>query len=417
MGLKNLFRANPEKYEKRGDDCVRASDWGRAKLAYESALDALQKGVFHDEAAGQRIQAKLSRSVEALCREHMKTAADLVASGYDKDARELLELALDLTRDPELEADIQKRLGKMKRPPSMDLERVTPHLESFQPVDDVVDMAGDDEETFTALLGALPEAIQSAYASYGPSFQAGYLALNRGDFEFAADALAAAMIENPASDSFIPLELATAYLNLRRLEEARELLETFLENHQEALPGYQLLCEVFWEMGAFDRAEALLDVCPEEFHESVAYGLLRGEGLCRAGRHADAVAHYETFMETFGRQDAVVKALAESYEALGELEKARDCYVDILNQCQSCQTAVDPLIQRKVADIRFDLGERSTSVLESYLALAQADPENRSVYYSRVSQIYSALGYELEADRFEAFARQAVESEASDHGV
>lgn len=299
----------------------------------------------------------------------------------------------------------------------MDLERVSPYLESFQPVDEVVDMAGDDDETFTALLGALPEAVQSAYSSYGPSFQAGYLALNRGEFEFAADALAAAMMENPGADSFIPLELATAYLNLRRLEGARELLETFLEHHPEALPGYQLLCEVFWEMGAFDRAEALLDACPEEFHESVAYGLLQGEGLSRAGRHAEAVTHYETFMDTFGRQEPMVRALAETYEAMGELGKARDLYVEILNQCQSCQAPADPLIQRKVADIRFDLGERSTTVLESYLALVQTDPENRSLYYSRVSQIYSALGVEAEADRFEAFARQAVEGEASDHDV
>jgi len=413
MGLRNLFRPNPEKHEKRGDDCVRASDWGRAKLAYESALDALQKGERHDDEAAGRIQEKLIRSVEALAMEHVKTAEDLMGSGYEADARELLELALDLTRDPEHRADIKNRLKEMKRSLSRYADREIADLESFPVLQNETVLEGDDDEIFMALLGALPEAVQSAYASYGPSFQAGYVALNRGDFEFAADALSASMMENPASDSYIPLELATACLNLRRLDEARNLLETFLSHHPEAVPGYQTLCEVFWEMGAFDRADALLDALPETFQDSVAYALLRGEGFTRAGRHAEAALFYEGFMEAFGRQDAVLRALADAYEASGDLEKARDLYADILTQCRTCHTQVDPLIQRKFADVSFHLGERSTPLLETYLSLVQTDPMNRSLYYPRISQIYEALGNETEVRRFSEFARQATEKPAS----
>jgi len=53
-------------------------------------------------------------------------------------------------------------------------------------------------------------------------------------------------------------------------------------NHPDALPGYQVLCEVYWESEAFDRADALLESCPEELQNSSAYVLLRGETLSLA---------------------------------------------------------------------------------------------------------------------------------------
>ena len=43
-------------------------------------------------------------------------------------------------------------------------------------------------------------------------------------------------------------------------------------------------------------------------------------------------------------------------------------------------------------------------ILEIYLSLVKEDPENRHYYYSRVSEIYSKLGYEGEAERFRSFA-------------
>lgn len=418
MGLlKTLFRPNSERQEQRGDDCVRASDWGMAKVAYEAALDALEKRSPDDAESKARILEKLEGSMEALSRQHVRTALELMESGYDDDARELLELALDLTRDRALRSEIQQRLRGLERSTSRADRDIPSEPEPLWEGDEAEDVEGDDEENFAALCGALPEEIRTAYVSYGPSFQAGYLALNRGDFQSAVDALSRAMEEDPSPASYIPLELATAFLNLRRLDEARGLLEPFLEHHPDALPGYQVLCEVFWEMGAFERAEKLLASCPEELKASGAYVLLCGENLSQAGRPSDAAALYESFIKAYGRHDAVLKALAGSYETLGDLVKARDIYVDIMNQCQPCHTAADPLVQRKLADIRFQLGEYNTKVLETYLSLAQVDPSNRSLYFDRISQIYASMGNEGEARRFALFARQADEGKESVHGL
>ena len=41
--LKKLFSQDPEKTEQKGDAFLKASDWGRAKLEFEKALEALEK--------------------------------------------------------------------------------------------------------------------------------------------------------------------------------------------------------------------------------------------------------------------------------------------------------------------------------------------------------------------------------------
>ncbi len=99
----------------------------------------------------------------------------------------------------------------------------------------------------------------------------------------------------------------------------------------------------------------------------------------------------------------------KAYEALKNLEEARGLYIQIMNQCRSCHTRVDPLVRRKFADISFDLNDRSTAVLESYFSLAQEDPSNRPFYFQRISEIYAAMGNREEAHRFQGFARQATE--------
>lgn len=410
MGLlKTLFKPNPEKHEQRGDDCVRVSDWGMAKLAYEAALDALEKTAPEEVATKERILEKLEGSMDSLAREHMGTAEALIDSGHDEDARELLELALELCQDPALREEIETLLQGMGG-------AILDELPEQAPPPMVSDHGGGQEshevgepETFMALIGPLPDKARQAYMSYGASFRAGYLAVNQGAFAVAADALSQAMEEYPDKDSYIPLELATALLNLDRLGEARDLLENFLVHHPDSLPGYQTLCEVFWEMEAFDRAEALLEACPEVLKNSLAYVLLRGESMSQAGNHYEAAAFYKAFMNENGPHDAILRALAGSYEALENLEEARGLYIQIMNQCRSCHTHVDPLVRRKFADISFDLNDRSTAVLESYFSLSQEDPSNRSFYFQRISEIYTAMGNQEEARRFQDFARQATE--------
>lgn len=407
MGLlKKFFSQDPEKIEQKGDAFLKASDWGRAKLEFEKALDALEK-TSSDDASETRLRDKLVQAKEALAHEHRQAGEDLMETEYYDEARGFLQLALDLTRDPALISAVEKLMHEIARLTAGDIQMEVPQSDLTPLADDETYTGDQDDETFMALCSTLPEEVQEAYLSYGESFKTGYLALNRGDFDLAADDLSHALEENPAPDSIIPLELATAYLNLEKLDEARRLLETFLQHHPDALPGYQVLCEVYWEIGAFDQAETLLADCPDDLKNSLAYVLLRGETLSKAGSHPEAVSYYQDFMEAYGWNEPLAIALAGTLETLGDLERARGLYAKIMDQCRSCHTRIDPLVKRKFADISFDLGQHSSAIMEMYLSLAQDDPENAPLYFLKISRIYASMGNEEEARRFRVFAQQA----------
>lgn len=407
MGLlKIFFSQDPEKIEQKGDAFLKASNWGRAMLEFEKALDALEK-TSSDDASETRLRDKLVQAKGALANEHRQAGEDLMEAEYYDEARGFLQLALDLTRDPALISAVEKLMHEIARLTAGDIQMEVPQSDLTPLADDETYTGDQDDETFMALCSALPEEVQEAYLSYGESFKTGYLALNRGDFDLAADDLSHALEENPAPDSIIPLELATAFLNLEKLDEARRLLETFLQHHPDALPGYQVLCEVYWEIGAFDQAETLLADCPDDLKNSLAYVLLRGETLSKAGSHPEAVSLYQDFMEAYGWNEPLAIALAGTLETLGDLERARDLYAKIMDQCRSCHTRIDPLVKRKFADISFDLGQHSSAILEMYLSLAQDDPENAPLYFQKISRIYASMGNEEEARRFRVFAQQA----------
>jgi len=404
--LKTFFNQDPEKTEQKGDAFLKASDWGRAKLEFEKALDALGK-TSSDDASETRLRDKLVQAKDALAHEHRQTGEDLMEAEYYDEARGFFQLALDLTRDPVLISAVKKLMHEIARLTAGDIQMEVPQSDRTPLADNETYTGDQDDETFMALCSTLPEEVQEAYFSYGGSFKTGYLALNRGDFDLAADDLSHALEENPAPDSIIPLELATAYLNLKKLDEARRLLETFLQHHPDALPGYQVLCEVYWEIGAFDQAETLLADCPDDLKNSLAYVLLRGETLSQAGSHPEAASLYQDFMEAYGWNEPLAIALAGTLETLGDLESARDLYAKIMDQCRSCHTCIDPLIKRRFADISFNLGRHSSAIMEMYLSLVQDDPENTPLYFQKISRIYASMGNEEEARRFLVFAQQA----------
>jgi tetratricopeptide (TPR) repeat protein len=401
--LKNIFFQSPEKHEQKGDSFFNNSDWGRAKIEYENALSKLEKMSSGYDESEARLQGKLCQTKEALALEHSQTGETLMEQAYYDDARDLFELAKDLTQDPELISSIENRMLKMERLTARDIQ--TDDSVSQAKVEGVSD--DQEDETFRALCGTLPEDVRGIYQSYGESFKSGYLALNRGEFDLAADYFARAIKENPSPDSFVPLELATAYMNLGRFDEAQQLLRTFLQYHPDALPGYQLLCEVFWETRAFDQAGALLDGCPDDLKNSSAYYLLRGEAMFQSGDYSKARSYYKNFLKEYGWNELIARALARTFETLGEFENARDIYAEIMDQCRGCHARIDPFVKRKFADISFELGQVSSAILEIYLSLTQEDPENNPFYFKRVSQIYASLGNEEEARRFKLFAQQA----------
>ena len=411
MGLLNIFSGkNPEDYELKGDKAIKDGAYGKAIVEYEHALERLEKTAPWDDGFRQNLQEKIQSCRESLALEHKKTAEDMLEAGYDEDARQYIQLSLELTEDPDIIDDLKAHQRNIESRALADIQIDEPEVEIADPEetrdDEAVDEESDDEY-FTALIGTLPEEVQNAYLDYGDAFKKGYAALNLGDFESAATYLSQALEENSDPQNYIPLELATACLNLEKFEDARRLLENFLQNRPDALPAYQLLCEIYWETKTFDRAESLLDDLPPELAESVAVYVLRGETLYHAGRFKESKAFYRDFLKSYDWNETIARALAKSHEALNEMANARNIYSEIMDQCRSCHSRIDPAIKRKFADLSFASGLYTTEVLELYLSLVREVPEHKADFYQKISRIYAAQDNAEEARRFELFAEKA----------
>jgi Tfp pilus assembly protein PilF len=399
MSILKLFSGKtPEEHEQKGDELFSFDLWG--------ALDKLEKESPQNDELKTRLQEKIHQTKEALALGHEQNADDLIESGFYDDARELYILAQELTENPKQKKELEIKLKELDFQLDRTLTEDLPDLDIEAQEAREPEFPEQEDEYFRALCGTLPNEVQKDYLSYGNNFKNGYLALNRGDFTIAADYLSRAMQENPSADSYIPLELATAYLNLGKHAQAQQLLEAVLENQPQALPAYQLLCEIFWERKAFDQADALLSSIPEELTESIAVYILKGETLFHAGNFSAAKEFYRDFLETYGWNELVARALAKTHEATNELANARNVYRQIMDQCSSCHARLDPFIKQRYADLCFDSGMHSTEILELYLSLAQEIPANATDYFEKVSQIYAALGNEGEARRFRAIAEK-----------
>jgi len=408
MSLLKLFKPKShEDLEAEGDTLSSTGLWGNAKVAYERALSRLEKKDPGNEVAGLRLREKIGGTRESLAQEHMENAEELIAGGYCKEAADLLCLAQELTQNTDLKNELQQK--------NLHLEKLlTTNVDLTGAVDDFdedifQDDIADDDEHFFALCASLPDEIQMTYMGYGPNFKSGYLALNAGDFESAAQHLSLAWEENENRDTFIPLELATAYLNLGEGERAGQLLVPFLESHPETLPAYQLMCEIFWESGDFQHATDLLSSVPEDLKESLAVILLRGETLFQAEEFHEAKSLFDRFLKSYGYNEQITRALARVHEALGQPDEALDIYRNIMDTCRTCHARLDPQIKEKYADLSFDNGNRETGILELYLSLAQEIPGRAKNYYRKVSLIYASQGNRKEAERFKKISDDLID--------
>jgi len=404
--LKIFLGKTPQEHENRGDELIADELWGKAKIEYEKALEKLEKIAAPDDDLKTRLREKIHHAKEALANNHKQNADDMLEAGFYDDARELYYLALELSEDPDLKGSLEEKLKQLDFRLNKVIEENLPDFPHAKEETVETAYSAKDDEYFSALCGALPAEVQKTYHGYGDNFKTGYLALNRGDFTQAADFLTRAMEENPSSGSYIPLELATAYLNMEKHAEAQQLLEALVKDQPRALPAYQLLCEIHWENRAFDQAETLLSSVPEELKESVAVYLLKGETLFQAGNYRAAKEFYRNFLKSYGFNELIVRALATTHEALKELANARNLYREIMDQCRSCHARIDPFIKQRYADLCFDSGMLNTDVLELYLSLAQELPESAADFYEKVSRIYAARENDYEARRFRAIAEK-----------
>ena len=126
-------------------------------------------------------------------------------------------------------------------------------------------------------------------------------------------------------------------------------------------------------------------------------------------RYHDAQSHYLDYLNAHGGDEAIMLALAKTFEAQGSKGKAKEQYAEIINDCRGCGKTIDPLIKQKYADISLETGDHSTNILELYLGLVQEVPENRADYYQKISMIYELNGNENEACRFRSFAEQSLQ--------
>ncbi|MEN8243733.1 MAG: tetratricopeptide repeat protein [Thermodesulfobacteriota bacterium] len=411
MSLFNIFKGKtPLAYEQNGDTYAKDGLWGNAKVEYEKALNRLEKEVPIDGKAAERLAEKVAHVSEELAHEHQENAINLVAGGYGEEARDLFSLALELTRDAALEKELREGIEALEKVASPASALESPEWEWVGDDTDEgtggAEIPGDQSETFLALCGTLPDDVQMAYLGYGSNFKIGYLALNAGDFQTAAQYLALAMADNKGLDTYIPLELATALLNQGRHAQARDLLEPFIESHPDVLPAYQLLCDLYWDQGEIDLAKGLLASIEEDLKASVSVALLKGETRRRAGDDPGARSFYLQFMETHGWHESIARALAETNIAMGEMAEARGIYQSIMDNCLSCHVRIDPFIKEQYAEVCFATGSRDTATLELYLSLAQEIREKAPLYYDRVSRIYADQGNEAEASRFRSFSEQ-----------
>lgn len=403
MGLLSLFTGKPpEELEIVADAYLAAGEYGAAKVEYDKALEKAEKKHPEKQPLIRRLTEKARDAREALAGAHFEEAGELMMSGDLEGAEDLLRLAFELTGSEKLKTGIREKARQIKQ----DMEGFAETGESSAAEDAEIDAAqsSEDAEYFHILTSTLPAELQEAYQDYGAEFRQGYIALNQGDFEAAVRHFEAALAENPSPDTWIPLELATAWMNLSEVDRAREIMESYIRNNPESLRGYQLLCDIYWELADFDAAVALLGNCPEKLRQSLAIRMLLGETLYQAERYEAARDVFLDCASQFGDEEMIQRALAKTYEATGERDAARGMYGQILNRCTSCGARVDPFIKRRFAELSFEAGDLSTRVLEMFLSLVSEDPDNRREYFDRIARIYEAAGHTEEARRYQGFA-------------
>jgi tetratricopeptide (TPR) repeat protein len=413
MGLFSFLAGkSPEDMEIVGDNYIKVKEYGAAKVEFESALAKAKAKFPEKQNLIDRLLEKINQTKESLAIFHKQSAQHLAASGNYKEAEDLLALALELTQNTRLKEEISAILKKLIKEKKMDYPEASNTMDTTTTIDTsgsepdhfiIQDEVVDEDEYFLVLCHAQAEDVQAAYQNYGQQFKEGFIALNRGEFETALKKLSEAMDENSSPHHLIPLELATAQINLGQYDHARRLLEQFVKDNPEVLRGYQILCDIFWVIGDYDRAVNLIAGCPDKLKETFPIQFLLGETLYQMERYPDAEKIFQACLDNFGENEIATRSLAKTYEAMGEMKKACDIYGGILKGCTRCGARTDPFVKRRYADLCYASDERSQRLLELYLSLVQEDPDNKLEYFQRIHGLYEALGDMKEARRYQSF--------------
>lgn len=406
MGLFSMFKKSPEKSEAAGDAYVKANDLGLAKIEYEEALGIIEKKTPEDTALKERLMEKLKTTKEALALKHLEAGDQLLDVKALDEAENLFSLALSLTEDPELQKALKERITMTVGDISMD---ATEGEYEDSPTSKTTETpkAYDADQEFEVLCMTLPEEIGQAYQSYGETFKEGYLALSKGDFIKAADKLKEALAEHEDEDTHIPVELATAHINLWQPDAAIDLLVEYLEKHPSSFQGISLLCDLYCDLEQFEMAHDVIDELPDEVSDSIEVARYNAWIYHKEQNFERAEEIFRKALEDSEHDTDVARDLAMTLAAAGKTQEARDLYADMLNQCARCHQRQNPLDTKAYADLSLEMDDYSDKILKIYLTLAKDFPPLRSECYAKASMIFSHNGDEKEAARFRTMAEKA----------
>ncbi len=480
MGWLSFFSGKKaEEIEAKGDAYLENGAFGYAKIEFDKAKARHMKKPSEDEGFEARIEGKIQAASEGLARGHLQKAVEYVEHSCFDDAENLVALALELTRDPSLQAELKglsETIGHTgAHEKGRDLSDVghahgagSGVVVSEGSASDRADRGKDEpetlfdrdgdgglpldeiEETFFALCNTLPEDEQEAYHSYGNDFKVGYVALNGGDFSFAREALQKALSHHleKGVPTHIPLPLALCCLNMGDLDGCKAHVDAYLRDFSGSDKAAQIMCEAYWAAEDLDGARTFLNRFMEKkadmaqgglhLREMIIPHLLVAENDYRSKAYENAVTYILDLLNrlngdpsSVGRvktsskkkpngkkssggdpaqdqeaREMLLRFLARTYQTMGEPQKAMEIYGGLMGQCSSCGRAPDFALSYGFAESSFAAGVRTTNLLEIFLKLVQEDPENRGLYYLRVSEIYKAQGHDDESNRFQAMANE-----------
>ena len=327
MGLFSFFSKKPEDLLKSGDELFEKKQYAPAVRDYEKALDKHQKDPTIPD-FNKMVSKKIASAKKALAHQHIETARTLMESRCFEDATELLNLAMELSDSSAVSDTVKALLEEIQTAEASQISEESDYRyeETYEDDPDDPDTFSeadfDDSEYAFALFSSMPEEEQAAYQDYGQAFIRGFVALNQGDFERAADYLKMALdentSENPDQKTYIPLELGTAYLNLGELEKAKDLLEKFLADFPMSEKGYQIYCEILWGLKEYEHALALLQDCPEALSQTALITYLTGETHAQTENPDAAITTYKKYLERNAEEEVILRALGNLYEKPGK---------------------------------------------------------------------------------------------------
>jgi len=404
MGLfGKLFGGSFDDQRKEADALFEAGKFGEAKLAYERALDK-KKGAPEDDVA--RCIKRVHACRDAIAKERIAHAEELIAQGARELAEAELEAAMETASDEEIARQAERRIEALDR--SEARERVT-------------EQELDPESVYAAAEGNWEEEQLDEYEAYGAPFKDAMLALFAGETKEARTQLEA-VLAGAKDARYLHFEVGRAALRDEDKAQAEASLRTFLarigpdEGGDTRLAAHQILASLADERGDEEAAVNELEAAVSALDDDPrAYAVL-GAYLRGKGHAAEAVDVIRAAGEVYIHErpnPALVQELGLALRDAGQDDEA----IDVLEH----------LLQTLVAQNQLDFPAQGTAALATLMekkgdlrraadlwrALTRGtDQANHLHYYREAARVLAAAGLGQEARRMLVRASEVARDDA-----